>query len=416
AGSAQADPDGPRVGPKTIAERHVAHIYYNLATDERIATLIDPGVRPADNGVSPAVWITGNSFPCGSDTGGAGGTSGIIDSPDGTTCFGSTCTGQIFLDWGDIPTDQVIDCVGITWSTQIIDEDTDGDGLGDGVPGFGATWAWFDAENGFDSSATRLDLAGFTFFSLPGFTGTFDPNLVAVYTATVDLAASFTSSLAFEIGDTDSVDGSGTGQFNAGSGDDLDGDGLADFGYALQFIQPGTFDFDGDGALDGDPSAAGITAWSLSLPDGDAIDNGDGSWSFVPDQPPAGQGVEDAFDVFIDVDNDGVLEPLGTFFYGGFSCDTNGDGVIGDVTPFAQFSIQMFGPGGDGVCCPADVFPDNGPGNCGDGVLNFFDVSTFITWFNEQDPRADIFPEGGDGQFNFFDISTFVGLVNAGCP
>jgi len=426
AGTDGAAPIEPAQDVRTIAEKPVAHIYYNIATGERVATLLD-GVRPSDNGVSPAVWLSDNSVPCAAQ-GQTAGTSGIMDTPDCTTCFTSTATGQIFLDWGDIRADTVVDCVGITWATQHQDVDLDGpggvpDGIGDGVEGFGATWAWFDAENGFDSGATRLGVNGFTFFSLPGFVGTIDPNLVAVYTATVDLASTFSSSLVFEVGDTNSIDDTpgGTGLFNPGAGADLDSDGLADFGYALQFIQPGTVDFDdadGDNdpttGVDGDPDAAAITAWSLAVPPGSVLDNGDGTWDFVPGAPPSGQGVEDAFDRFIDFDNDGVLEYLATSFYGGFDCDPA-------YVPFAQFYIQMYGRDTSDVCCPVDIFPPSPPGQpvCanGDGRLNFFDVNTFVIWINTGDLRADIFPPpNGDGLVNFFDISAWIAAFNAGCP
>ncbi|MCC5823491.1 MAG: hypothetical protein LAT64_05650 [Phycisphaerales bacterium] len=48
-----------------------------------------------------------------------------------------------------------------------------------------------------------------------------------------------------------------------------------------------------------------------------------------------------------------------------------------------------------------------------DGQVNFFDVSAFITAFNNQDPAADI---NGDGLWNFFDVSAYITLFNAGCP
>ena len=49
----------------------------------------------------------------------------------------------------------------------------------------------------------------------------------------------------------------------------------------------------------------------------------------------------------------------------------------------------------------------------GDGVLNFFDVSAFLSLFNAQDDAADL---NNDGQFNFFDVSTFLSFYSAGCP
>jgi hypothetical protein len=56
-------------------------------------------------------------------------------------------------------------------------------------------------------------------------------------------------------------------------------------------------------------------------------------------------------------------------------------------------------------CSPADL--------TGDGVLNFFDVSAFLTAFLAGDTAADF---TGDGQFNFFDVSAFLSAFNAGCP
>ncbi|MHA7814613.1 MAG: S8 family serine peptidase [Phycisphaerales bacterium] len=47
------------------------------------------------------------------------------------------------------------------------------------------------------------------------------------------------------------------------------------------------------------------------------------------------------------------------------------------------------------------------------GELNFFDVSSFLSAYNAQDPAADF---NGDGSFDFFDVSSFLTLFNAGCP
>jgi hypothetical protein len=55
--------------------------------------------------------------------------------------------------------------------------------------------------------------------------------------------------------------------------------------------------------------------------------------------------------------------------------------------------------------CPADINAD--------GVLNFFDITDYLTLFNDQDPAADL---DQNGQFNFFDVSTYLTLYNAGCP
>ncbi len=49
----------------------------------------------------------------------------------------------------------------------------------------------------------------------------------------------------------------------------------------------------------------------------------------------------------------------------------------------------------------------------GDGVLNFFDVSAFLSAFAAQNPIADF---TGDGVYNFFDVSAFLSAFAAGCP
>jgi hypothetical protein len=49
----------------------------------------------------------------------------------------------------------------------------------------------------------------------------------------------------------------------------------------------------------------------------------------------------------------------------------------------------------------------------GDGVLDFFDVSQFVSDFAPNNPNADL---NNDGLFNFFDVSAFIQAFGAGCP
>ncbi|MFG0244961.1 MAG: GC-type dockerin domain-anchored protein [Phycisphaerales bacterium JB052] len=49
----------------------------------------------------------------------------------------------------------------------------------------------------------------------------------------------------------------------------------------------------------------------------------------------------------------------------------------------------------------------------GDGQLNFFDVSAFLSAFASQDPVADF---TGDGSYDFFDVSAFLSAFSSGCP
>ena len=55
--------------------------------------------------------------------------------------------------------------------------------------------------------------------------------------------------------------------------------------------------------------------------------------------------------------------------------------------------------------CPGDL--------TGDGILNFFDVSAFLSAFSSMNPIADF---TNDGIFNFFDVSAFLSAFSAGCP
>lgn len=48
------------------------------------------------------------------------------------------------------------------------------------------------------------------------------------------------------------------------------------------------------------------------------------------------------------------------------------------------------------------------------GTLNFFDISAFVSAFNNQDPSADLAEPFGT--FNFFDVAEYISLYNAGCP
>ncbi len=84
-----------------------------------------------------------------------------------------------------------------------------------------------------------------------------------------------------------------------------------------------------------------------------------------------------------------------------FIAEDNGDGSIVEAGIDAvNLEIVNCDPG-----CPADL--------TGDGTLDFFDVSGFLSLYNEMDPAADF---NGDGIFNFFDVSAFLNAFNAGCP
>lgn len=56
--------------------------------------------------------------------------------------------------------------------------------------------------------------------------------------------------------------------------------------------------------------------------------------------------------------------------------------------------------------CPADL--------TGNGTLDFFDISAFISAYNAGDPGADL--AAPFGSLNFFDVSAYIASYNAGCP
>jgi hypothetical protein len=72
----------------------------------------------------------------------------------------------------------------------------------------------------------------------------------------------------------------------------------------------------------------------------------------------------------------------------------------------------------DGTWDAVTLVVDDAQSQCiadltGDGFLDFFDVSAFLSAYNAQDPLADF---TGDSVYNFFDVSAFLNAYNAGCP
>ncbi len=85
---------------------------------------------------------------------------------------------------------------------------------------------------------------------------------------------------------------------------------------------------------------------------------------------------------------------------------------------FTSFSIAFNRPGSGGggsaiTFGNAQVIPRCLPDLDANCVLNFFDVSRFISLYTSRDPQVDF---TGDGEFNFFDVSIFISAFNAGCP
>ncbi|HCT44023.1 MAG: hypothetical protein CMJ35_01365 [Phycisphaerae bacterium] len=394
----------------------IAHIYYNLVTGERVISLNRDGhTAAADSGDSVSVWSTRGAPP---DCFSSGSTSFFfaLDNP-GSTPLSTNVT---LLDFGDIEKDTVVDCVSVNWIVAHPDTDSDSDSIGDGVEELAGEWTVWDADNGREyNQSTRLPVVNILFYNLPG--NVAPPGFLSSYTLDVDLVGGVPGSdLSFELGDTDgdcqgagfcnsSVFDNATGtylpiglcdnDFDSVPDSDLDGDGLFDFGWTVRFYQPGTGnDFDGD--MDtgiAAPSDADTIGVAFGYPEG-LIELPDGSLDIDPSVSDAGTG---AVDLAVLIGSDGSYN---NFSFGGYQCPDGDNPAV----PAAIFAFQLWGPGGGG-CSPADLN--------GDGQVNFFDVSEFLSCYNlAPAPGCEIIDFNNDGVINFFDVSIFIGLLQDGCP
>ncbi|MFG0245568.1 MAG: hypothetical protein ACF8MF_05890 [Phycisphaerales bacterium JB052] len=395
--------------------QQIAHIYYNVALNERVVTVLDDSqTAPADTGSSVPIWASAGGNPC-ADQGYTSSFYFAVDDPTNTSMGGATAlaTNITVLDMGDIALDTVVDCVQVNWVVSHPDTDTDSDSIGDGVEELAGQWMVWDADNGrVANQSTRLPLVEFLFFNLPG--NVAEPGFLSGYTLDVDLVADFTASdLTFEIGDSDgdcqtasfcnSNVASMDNDFDSLLDSDLDGDGLFDFSWTVRFYQPGIGnDFDSDSDTgSAAPSSSDSIGISFGFPEGSATDNGDGTWTWNIDTmaEAAGTGAEDGFAIYnppIVIGDDEVILHNGFYWFGGFACEGE------QYTPPAMFQFVLYGPAVGG-CSPADLNND--------GQLNFFDVSQFI---------LDISAGGdynGDGATDYFDVSLFYQDYSSGdCP
>jgi hypothetical protein len=412
--------------------KHAGHIYFNIATGEKITTVIDSGDLQDAVSLQPdsEIWIADTRAQCADQ----GFSTEFFFGLDITSSGGySLSHNAITFDWGDIAPDTVVDMVQVHWVSDHADTDTDSDSIADGINGFAATWTYWDAMNGRSPQldCTALPIIQFRLENLPGEYPE-DTASLAFWTADIDLGASFSTSLTFEIGDTDS-DLQGASVHNprldlqdndSNSIPDLDhdNDGLADWGWSIQFIQPGLVDLDNaDGddntqtGIDGDPAAlatAGIV-YGSPTPGHAELDTA-GGWVWIPDGPTAG-ATEDAFAIgtTANPDGSGLMSIAGTFYFGGLECAA--DPTTGQYTPAAHFQTILYGVGA--LACPWDIAgnPDGTP----DGLLNFIDVSAYLSLFSQGEPCADFAgnPDGTpDGLLNFFDVSVFLAGFAEGCP
>ena len=142
-------------------------------------------------------------------------------------------------------------------------------------------------------------------------------------------------------------------------------------------------DLDGDGNLDLVAATFGTLPQSIAL----CTSNGDGTFNPQHDFPSGNGPVSVAI---ADLNNDGAPDVA----------------AVHSVSNDLYVYLNTCPPGPSG-CNPADLAPPY-------GSLNFFDVSAFLTAFNNQDPSADL--AAPFGVFNFFDVSAFLTAFTGGCP
>jgi len=185
------------------------------------------------------------------------------------------------------------------------------------------------------------------------------------------------------------------GNTSGGSSDEVNQYSQGGTGAAVtmdhSIVQGWTGGFAGVGSSGADPLFVdSINADYSLMPGSGAIDIGDNAALPTDD---------------LDLDQDGdTLETLPSDFDGNdrFIDDPNtadtgsGPSPVVDAGAYEYQAIQP---------CIADIN--------GDGTLNFFDVSAFLSGFAIQDPIADF---NGDGTFNFFDVSAFLVSFSEGCP
>ena len=438
AGSAAAGNTPTTLEPSAQQIKHGAHIYFNIGTGEKITTLIETGdaQRPVDGIEGTEIWIADSGAQCLDFGYSTSHYYGLDDPNTPTTSLGLT-TGAIMFDWGDIAADTVVDCVQIHWITNHQDTDTDSDSIADGIEGFMGTWTYWDGMNGRSPQmdCTAIPLVSIGFWSLQGEPPLGDPNdeFVWFYTADIDLGATFSSSLTFEIADSDGdLQGAAFAsdirfpvELDADSDSipdwDHDQDGLADWGWSIQYVQPGTADVDNADSdsdtttgIDGniaDGATAGVSFGSPT-PGHPEFDSIGGGWNWVSDGPTAG-ATEDAFTLGLtDTPLGGEITIAGTFWFGGLDCSA---GQTTGYSAASHFRTTLYGPQ-NGICYADLSGPTPG---VPDGVLDFFDISYYLGLFGAGDLSADLSgptPGTPDGVLDFFDISFYLGLFGAGCP
>jgi endonuclease I len=119
------------------------------------------------------------------------------------------------------------------------------------------------------------------------------------------------------------------------------------------------------------------------------------SFGVITDLSSAGMG---QFDVMLDDASEGEFAATYTLRVYNARSMFAGDVVVEDLTLNLGGEVA-------GAACIADL--------TGDGTLDFFDVSAFLSAYSSGDLSVDF---TGDGVLNFFDVSAFLSAYSAGCP
>jgi hypothetical protein len=100
--------------------------------------------------------------------------------------------------------------------------------------------------------------------------------------------------------------------------------------------------------------------------------------------------------------------------------DGQGGDYFGGSVAISGNTVIVGAPGDDdnGESSGSAYLFSSAPSLCsadlnGDGSLNFFDISAFLTAYAANEPIADF---NNDGSFNFFDVSAFLEAYLNGCP
>ena len=141
--------------------------------------------------------------------------------------------------------------------------------------------------------------------------------------------------------------------------------------------------------------AVGVFTCNSSLPDLAAANEGDVQLINVLTNPGIG-----AFTNRTPLPNSGS-SPVGVA-----TGDFDNDGDIDIIACSLAGGYRVYLNRCLGTNCPVDFN--------GDGILNFFDVSFFISAYAANNPIADLAAPAG--VFNFFDVSAFLSAFSAGCP